>query len=228
MQLTENEESIVHSRTKALKQFYLPPAADSEDIVMQGQYIAGKIGKESVPGYREEEGVASDSRTNTFDVLKLLSRASRWQGAPFYFRSGKRLEKKETRISIQFQESVPAGKGSTPNRLDIILQGEAGMRLHLQTKMGGTVPQFRPLLLEDPLVCIGDCLPEHSLLILEAIHGKRHWFLTFEEVQTAWRLLDPLQKYLEKEEAPLALYAAGTNGPAEADEWIKKDGLEWF
>ena len=77
-----------------------------------------------LPGYTEEEGVAKDSRTNTFAALKLLSRESRWQGVPFYLHSGKRLAKKETRISLQFQEPRAVGKGSGPNRLDMILQGE--------------------------------------------------------------------------------------------------------
>ena len=142
--------------------------------------------------------------------------------------SGKKLEKKETRISIQFQEPRPVGEGSTPNRLDIILQGEAGMRMHLQTKMGGTEPAFRPLILEDPLVCVGDCLPEHSLMILEAIHGRRHWFLNFDEVKTSWRLVDPVQKYLDASDTPLHTYKEGGKGPEAANQWIEKDGKEWF
>ncbi len=160
--------------------------------------------------------------------MKLLTRISRWEGVPFYLKSGKRLDKKETRISIQFQVPHAVGKGSTPNRLDIIIQGEAGMKLYLQTKIGGTEPEFRPLIMEDPLVCFGDCLPEHALLLLETIHGKNQWFLSFNEVQTAWRLIDPLQAYIDKPDTPLAQYAAGTKGPKEADEWIKRDAVEWF
>jgi glucose-6-phosphate 1-dehydrogenase len=120
------------------------------------------------------------------------------------------------------------GKGSSPNRLDIILQGEAGMRMHLQTKMGGSEPTFRQLLLSDPLVCIGDCLPEHGLLLLEAIHGKRDWFLTFDEIRTAWRLIDPLQSHLDTKRTPLYTYNAGSNGPIEAEAWLAKDGLQWM
>jgi len=228
MKLREKDESLIESRLDALKQFYLPPASDLGDVILQGQYTAGEAEGKKVPGYCEEEGVDPNSKTNTFIALKLLSRSSSWQGVPFYLRSGKRLEQKETRISIHFNEPSKAGEGSCANCLDIILQGEAGMKLHLQTKMGGTEPQFRPLLLEDPLVCVGDCLPEHSLLLLEAIHGKQQWFLTFEGVQLAWRLLDPLQSYLDQESTPLYLYAAGSRGPAEMDEWIAKDGIQWI
>ena len=225
----QDEEGIRASRLNALDQFYLPPATDLNDIVLQGQYTAGTIGGTDVPAYKNEEGVASGSRTNTFAALKVMSRISRWQGVPFYLRSGKHIgSQKETRISIQFQEPQSIGKGATPNRLDIILQGEAGMRLHLQTKLGGTEPSFRPLILEDPLVCVGDCLPEHGLLLLEAIHGKQQWYLTFDEVRTAWRLMDPLQVHLDKPDTPLHPYVAGSKGPTEMDKWIGKDGMRWF
>ncbi|MBI3336700.1 glucose-6-phosphate dehydrogenase (NADP(+)) [Candidatus Peregrinibacteria bacterium] len=212
------EDSIQNSRLNALEQFYIPPATDLRDIVLQAQ----------CEKYREEDKVSANSRTNTFACLKLMTRISRWEGVPFYLRSGKYLNKKETRISIQFQAPNPIGSGSSCNRLDIILQGEAGMRMHLQTKLGGTEPAFRPLILEDPLVCVGDCLPEHGLLLLEAIYGKQVWYLTFDEVRAAWKLIDPLQAHFEKKKTPLSTYKKGTSGPAEADAWIAKEGIGWF
>lgn len=214
----QTEDDLRAGRKDALNQFYLPAATDLDDVVLQAQY----------QGYLQEEGVADASRTNTYACMKLRSRMSKWDGVPFYLRSGKQLEKKETRITIEFQEPRSVGEGGSANRMDIILQGEAGMRMHLQTKMGGTDPAFRPLVLEDPLVCVGDCLPEHSLMILEAIHGKQHWFLTFDEIATAWRLVDPIQKHLDSSDAPLHTYKPGSEGPAAAEQWIEKDGLEWF
>lgn len=228
MHIKDSDELLQQSRLNALDQLYLPPAGKMDEVVLQGQYTGGKVRDETVVGYREEEGVDEQSRTNTYVALKLLSRESRWQGVPFYLRSGKRLGKKETRISIQFQEPRAVGAGSAPNRLDIILQGEAGMRMHLQTKVGGTEPAFRPLVMEDPLVCTGDCLPEHALLLLEAINGKKTWYLNFEEVRTSWRLIDPLQAHLSRAETPLALYPAGSNGPEEAEAWIGREGIRWF
>ncbi|PIR54138.1 hypothetical protein COU75_02455 [Candidatus Peregrinibacteria bacterium CG10_big_fil_rev_8_21_14_0_10_42_8] len=223
-----SEDEIAAGRKDALKQFYLPPAKNLDNLVMQAQYTAGTHDDDSVVGYLEEEGVAKGSRTNTYACMKLMTRISRFEGVPFYLRSGKRLDKKETRISIVFQEPRVVGEGSSPNRLDIILQGEAGMRMHMQTKMGGTEPAFRPLVMEDPLVCVGDCLPEHSLLILEAIHGRRNWFLTFDEVQIAWRLVDPIQAHLDDSTTPLHSYKAGSKGPEMAEQWIEKDGIEWI
>lgn len=215
-------------RGNALAQFYLPPVGDLAEIVVQGQYAAGSVNGKKAIGYREEDGISKGSRTNTFVALKLLTRSASFAGVPFFLRSGKRLMKKETRITIEFQEIHPIGKGATRNRLDIILHGEAGMRLHLQTKLGGTEPAFRPLVMEDPLVCIGDCLPEHSLLLLEAMNGVQDWFLTVDEVRAAWRLISPLQAYLEKPDTPLHSYDAGTAGPVAATEWIGKEGVEWF
>ena len=155
------EDAFRESRRNALEQIYLPPATDISNLLLQGQYGAGVIGGQAVAGYKQEEGIPATSTTNTFICLKLMTRISKWEGVPFYLRTGKRLRKKETRISIEFQVPHSVGKGATPNRLDIILQGEAGMRMHLQTKIGGTLPEFRPLIMEDPLVCVGDCLPEH-------------------------------------------------------------------
>lgn len=218
MRVHEGDDGFRIHRANALEQFYLPPAHHLDDIILQGQYSEGEgsTGKKII-GYRSEQGVAEDSRTNTFIAMKLRTRISRFDGVPFTLRTGKRLGKKETRISIEFQEPHPVGMGSSPNRLDIILQGEAGMRLSLQTKLGGAAPAFRPLVLTDPLVCVGDCLPEHAQLLLEAIHGQKMWFLTFDEVRLAWQLIDPLQSHLDDPRTQLHLYAAGSEGPGKME-----------
>jgi len=223
MQLGPRDQ-LPRARLDALKNIYMPPAADISEIILQGQYERSS----DHPAYTDEEGVASDSRTPTYSALKLMTRVPRWQGTPFYLRSGKRLKAKETKIAFEFQNPYATAYSTAPNRVEIILQGEAGMRIHLQTKMGGSEPAFRPLLLEDPLVCVGDCLDEHGLLLLEAVNGKRDWFLSFEEALTAWKLIDPLQSYIEKPETPLAPYKGGTEGPKEVEEWIKKEGYEWI
>ncbi len=227
MDLSEADRLFAEHRLQAMEQFYLPPAENLNDIVFQGQYGPGMINGEMEIGYREEEGIVSTSRTNTFIAMKLMSKNKDWEGVPFYLRSGKRLQKRETRISIQFNDSHPAGKDAAPNRLDIILQGEAGMKIYLQTKLGGTEPRFRPLLLTDPLEVMGDVLPEHGLLILEALHGKKQWFITFQEVSAAWRLMDPLQAHLDQPSTPLVIYPAGVDNPQEASEWIARHGAQW-
>ncbi len=227
MDLSEEDKMFGEHRLQAIRQFHLPPGKNLNDMILQGQYGAGMVNGEMEVGYREEEGIISTSRTNTFIAMKLMSKNKDWAGVPFFLKAGKRLQKRETRICIQFNDSHPAGKNAAPNRLDIILQGEAGMKVYLQTKVGGTEPKFRPLVLSDPLEVIGDVLPEHGLLILEALHGKKQWFMTFEEVAAAWKLMDPLQAHLDTESTPLTIYPAGVSNPREADEWIARHGAQW-
>jgi glucose-6-phosphate 1-dehydrogenase len=229
MRLTADTGALKSVRLDAMRKLYIPPAADLKDTVLQGQYGAGSIGGKPVIAYRDEEGVQRDSRTSTFALLKLMSRSSRWEGVPIFLRSGKRLSEKQTKISIEFHESPTLiGKGESRNRLEIILQGEAGMKLHLQTKLGGSEPKFRPLLMEDPLVCMGDCMVEHSLLLLEAINGNQQWFLDPEEVRQCWMLIDPLQQHLDHAETPLHPYPSGSQGPAAADTFMECHGHRWF
>ncbi len=218
------EASIAAHRLEALGQLCLPPVRDLGGVVMQAQYGAGD-GKVS---YLQEADVAKGSRANTFAALALRSKSERWQDVPFFLISGKRLDRRETRVSIQFEAIPGAIPGNAPNRLDVILQGEAGLKLTLQTKLGGSDPAFRPLVMADPLVCVGDCLPEHGLLLLEAIHGIKRWFLSFEEVAASWHLIDPLQAHLDQPSTPLPIYAAGSRGPKEAEAWIKTHGQTWI
>lgn len=229
MRLVSDTHDLKATRLDAIRKFYLPPATNLSDIVLQGQYGSGIIHGETVGGYRDEAGIDKASRTPTFVAVRLMSRSSRWEGVPFFLRSGKRLKQKETRIAIEFQESSTLiGKGALRNRLDIILQGEAGMKLYLQTKLGGSEPEFRPLVMEDPLVCMGDCLVEHSLLLLEAINGNRQWFLGPEEVRACWHLIDPLQVHLDNPTTPLYPYVAGSLGPKESEAFIERFGYKWL
>ncbi len=202
----------------ALQKAYLPPVADMDSLVLQGQY----------KGYTDENNVDDDSTTNTYACMKLMSRMANWEGVPFYLRSGKSLSKKETRISLRFFEKEHcSSKGCTFNHLDIILQGEAGMNINLLTRISGTEDQYRPLVLSDPLESTGDALPEHAVLLAEAISYKQDWFLNFEDVATSWRLLDPVQDHLDKVDTPLHMYQPGTNGPVEADRWLENHGDQW-
>ena len=229
MRLCNDTKEMKAARLDAIRQLYLPPAKDLSEVVMQAQYGPGEIAGKKLLAYLDEDGVAKSSRTPTFVAMRLLSRSPSLDGVPVFLHSGKRLKTKETRIAIEFQESsVLAGKNGYSNRLDIILQGEAGMKLYLQTKLGGSEPKFRPLVMEDPLVCMGDCLVEHSLLLLEAIAGNQQWFLDPEEVRACWRITDPLQKYLDSKKTPLFTYESGSSGPKEADAFIGKFGERWL
>ncbi|MEQ1849619.1 MAG: glucose-6-phosphate dehydrogenase [Candidatus Peribacteraceae bacterium] len=228
MRLVGDASDIRAARLDAMQKFFLPHSSHLSDIVLQGQYAKGSINGKDVPGYTEEKDVDPASRTATFIAMRLQTRAPHFDGVPFFLRSGKRLKEKRTRIAIEFHDSPPlVGKNEAKNRLEIILQGEAGMKLTLMTKLGGSDPKFRPLILEDPLVCIGDCLAEHGLLLLEAINGNQTWFLSPDEVRASWRLIDPVQAYLDEPATELHQYEAGSAGIAPANAFIEQFGHSW-
>ena len=101
------------------------------------------------------------------------------------------------------------------------------MRIELLTRLSGTENEYRPLILDDPLESIGDYMPDHAVLLFEAIAGNQTWFLTFKDVANAWNIIDPLQAHLDKPGTPLYEYDAGSKGPKEAESWIEKLGDVW-
>ena len=219
-----NDTEIPINRLRALRSI---SCKNPSSHVFQAQYSAGKIRAANVPAYVDEPGVKAGSRTPTYVAARFESTEKKWCGVPFYVRSGKRLATKETKVVFSFRSGCLSNI-SERNYLEVILQGEAGLKLHLQTKLGGSEPKFRPLILEDPLVCMGDCLIEHSLLFLEAIQGNKRWFLSPEEVETCWSIIDPLQNVLDTPTTPLHFYSSGSIGPKEVDAFIAQDASKWF
>ncbi len=187
--------------------------------------------------YRTEEGVAPDSQTPTYAALCLLVDNWRWQGVPFYLRSGKRLAAKSTEITIQFK-SVPhlmfpqlPGERITPNRLSLCLQPDEGIHLRFGAKEPGASMRTRPVDLEfhyaDDLG-VG-VLPEaYERLLLDALQGDASLFARADEIELAWGLIDPILAGWERDDAePLAFYEPGSWGPAEADDLLSRDGRVW-
>ncbi len=186
-------------------------------------------------GYREEEGVAPDSRTPTYAVLKLYVDNWRWQGVPFYLRSGKRLARKVTQVSLHFKEVphllFPDQPDLTPNRLALCIQPDEGMHLRFQTKRPGGGMLSTPV---DMSFHYSDrfghrVLPDaYERLLLDAILGDASLFSRADEIELAWALLDPILKERETDpDPPLAFYQPGSWGPAEADALLRKEGRAW-
>lgn len=187
-------------------------------------------------GYREEPDVAPDSRTPTFIALKTYIDNWRWQGVPFYLRSGKRLALKTTEITLQFKR-VPhllfaETEGLNPNRLSLCIQPNEGMHLYFETKVPGAGMQTSPV---DMDFHYDDRFGEHILpdayerLLLDAIHGDASLFARSDEITRAWELVDSLLEEWEHHHAPpLILYEPGSWGPAEADALMARDGRAWL
>lgn len=223
--VTFEASAIRYEKIKVLKAIAPPPP----ERVIFGQYTGGKIGEKEVPGYREEEGVAPDSRTETYVALKLKIDNWRWQGVPFYIRTGKRLAKKLTRIVIVFRRPPicifqPFGRCEAhPNILSITIQPDEGFDLFFDVKKVG-----QPVRLDTQRLrfryreAFGELPDAYEALLLDILEGDQTLFVHTEEVEESWRIYDPLIKT----PPPIHPYKAGTWGPEGVS--IFEDGGGWI
>jgi len=186
-------------------------------------------------GYRGEEGVNPDSRTPTYAALKLQIDNWRWQGVPFYLRSGKCLKEKLSQVTIEFKEPphllFPNAKESmTPNMLVLYLQPDEGIHLRFEAKVPDTVAKMRSVDMEFHYAdSFGKtAIPEsYERLLLDALNGDPSLFTRADEVETAWALIDPIIQAWESQNKPPAFYEPGSWGSKEADELLAKDNRKW-
>ena len=220
-------DAIRREKVKALEQ--VRPIAP-EDVVF-AQYARGTLDGEDVPGYRDEPGVPRDSRTETFAAIRLDVDSWRWQGVPFYVRTGKRLPERLTEVVVKFRRPPvwlfhPMGGAEVHrNALRLVIQPKEGFELYFHLKAPG-----KPLRLDRiPLdVYYQERYPElpeaYQTLLVDVLEGDQTLFVHADEVEAAWRLFTPV---LESR-PPIAEYAAGSWGPAEADELIARpQGETW-
>lgn len=204
---------------------------------VRGQYSAGQINGRQVRAYREEKGVALDSQTATFAALKLYIDNWRWQGVPFYLRSGKSLAAKETEILIEFKCAphlmfpLPAGEALNANILALCIQPDEGMHLQFETKVPGAGMAMRSVDMEFHYQSeFGtDALPSaYERLLLDALQGDASLFARSDEIELAWSLIDPIIAGWESDAAPkLAFYEPGSWGPEVAHLFMQRDGRAW-
>jgi glucose-6-phosphate 1-dehydrogenase len=186
-------------------------------------------------GYREEEGVEPQSTTATYGAVRLQIDNWRWQGVPFYLRSGKRLKEKLTQITIEFKEPphllFPTKDGRlTPNMLILYLQPDEGVHWRFEAKVPDTVAEMRSVDMEFHYAdSFGKtAIPEaYERLLVDALIGDASLFTRADEVETAWGLIDPILQVWESEKQPLAFYDPDSWGPSEADELLARDGRKW-
>ena len=188
-------------------------------------------------GYSETEGVAPDSRTPTFAALKLYVDNWRWQGVPFYLRSGKYLAKKESEISIEFKRpphmmfDLPTNYDFTPNILSLCIQPDEGMHLKFEIKVPDSVQESRSVDMDFHYrdAFNETALPEaYERLLLDALKGDASLFARSDGIELAWKLIDPvIQGDSSLEANKLADYAPGSLGPAGADALLTRNGRVW-
>lgn len=205
------------------------PLIRPENIVF-GQYEKGTINGKKVQGYREETGVADDSSTETYVAMKVEIDNWRWQGVPFYIRTGKRLSHRVTQIIITFRhEPVCIFRPSsscqiTSNRLVISLQPDEGFHLYFDVKKPGEPLWLKTESLHFHYKDAFGPLPEaYQALIQDILQGDQTLFVRADEVEASWKLFTPLLE----QNFPAHSYAAGTMGPGEADQLLIRDGKKW-
>ena len=202
--------------------------------VIRGQYMASHVRGEAMKGYRSEEGVPEDSRTETFVAMKLYIDNWRWGGVPFYIRTGKRLPTKVSEIVVHFKPSphklFSDHEGGTVegNRLVIRIQPDEGILLKFGMKVQGAGFKVQDANLDFHYKDLSDSyIPEaYQRLLLDCMQGDSTLYTRGDAVEAAWRFVDPVLKAWEEDESiPLHGYPCGTWGPEIADQMI--DGKEY-
>lgn len=208
-----------------------------ESMSARGQYSSGWIEGTQVLGYRDEKNVHPKSNTETYAALKLYVDNWRWQGVPFYLRTGKRLFKTASMITIQFKEvphNIFDAEGlATPkkNRLVISIQPDMSIRFQLQSKEAGLEMNLNTVdVVFDYFGNKKSETPEaYETLLLDAITGDQTLFMRADQVEAAWELVMPILDYWKKNTvSDFPNYSADSWGPENAEALIAKDGFHWF
>ena len=208
-----------------------------QEYAARGQYADGWMQGEKVAGYRKEKGVAADSSTETFAAVKFFIDNWRWQGVPFYVRTGKRMNETISVITIQFRPvphhsfPVETTENWQPNRLILNIQPHMGIRLRFQAKQPGLKMLLNPV---DMLFNYSDAYsggtPEaYETLLLDVFQGDATLFMRSDQVEAAWAILMPVINAWEANSSPnFPNYDAGMQGPEDAEALIAKDGHNWI
>ena len=227
-------DAVRDEKLKVLRALRPIGTNDAEAKTVRAQYRAGSIQGAAVPGYLAEEGVSSQSTTETFVAVKAEIENWRWSGVPFYLRTGKRLEQQLSEIIIQFKP-VPhfifnrRSARTPPNRLIIQLQPEESIRLLLHVKEPGRGMTLQPVYLD---LSYAEAFTARShdayeRLLMDVIRGDQTLFMRRDEVETAWTWTGSILDAWRENENPLGTYAAGTWGPSRAVTLIERDGHTW-
>ncbi len=237
--LTAMEEPVSFSardlrseKEKVLSAVRLPK--DLAKSTARGQYAPGWQGGEHVVGYLDEEGIAKNSKTETYAAVTLEIDTRRWAGVPFYLRTGKRLGKRVTEIAVVFKRAphLPFTDTATEelgqNAIVVRVQPDEGITMRFGSKVPGTAMEVRDVTMD---FGYGNAFTESSpeayeRLILDVLLGDPPLFPRHEEVELSWNILDPVEAFWAKQKRPES-YASGGWGPAGAEAMMQRDGRTW-
>ena len=229
-------DSIRNEKTKVLQATHIADINNLERSAIRGQYSEGWMKGKPVKGYRQEDGVNPESTTPTFVGLKLMVDNWRWKGVPFYLRTGKRMPKKVSEISIHFRE-VPllifqsAAQQATPNILSMRIQPNEGISLRFEAKTPGPDLRTRTVNMDFSYgssfgMATADA---YHRLLLDCMLGDQTLFTRADEVEAAWNIVMPIINAWESPSDPKLIpqYEAGTWQPTEAEFLIERDSRRW-
>lgn len=210
-----------------------------EDVArrtVRGQYGPGEINVHAVPGYRQEHGMREKSSTETYAALEFYIDNWRWAGVPFFMRTGKRLARRMTEISVHFKRTPQALFARTPdeeidpNVITLGIQPDEGITVKFGAKKPAAQMQMAPVQAEFCYqTAFGAATPEaYTTLLLDAMRGDATLFTRGDEVEAEWRIITPIEEAWAQLPPPsFPNYAAGSSGPAEADALIAGDHRRW-
>jgi glucose-6-phosphate 1-dehydrogenase len=229
-------DSIRQEKVKVVQATRLADTENLDFSAIRGQYKAGWMNGQPVPAYREEDGASPTSIAPTHVSLKLYVDNWRWQGVPFYLRTGKRMPKKVSEIAIQFKE-VPflmfqsAAKQANPNVLAMRIQPNEGISMRFEVKTPGSSLRTRSVDMDFRYdTAFGKSNTDaYSRLLIDAMLGDQTLFTRGDEVEASWRVLTPILEVWDAPAQPevVHLYEAGTWHPAAAEQLLARDGRRW-
>lgn len=203
---------------------------DLRHNLVLGQYTESEVRGQFLPSYRDEPGVADDSRTETYVALKMFINNWRWNGVPFYVRSGKRLPTRVTEVVIHFKKTPhPVFAQDAPeNKLIIRIQPDEGILMNFGLKEPGAGFKAKGVSMDFHYHSLAEIkmLTAYERLLLDALNGDATLFARSDAVDACWRFVQPILDF-KQDPAALYGYACGTWGPKEADDLLAKDQRQW-
>jgi glucose-6-phosphate 1-dehydrogenase len=229
-------DSIHDEKVKVLKSIAPIVGHRSATETVRAQYTRGIVDGAEAPGYREEEGVARDSGTETFAALRVQLESWRWSGVPFLLRTGKRLSRRTTEISIHFKrpplllfaDREPAG--TPPNILTFRIQPQEGITMGFNSKIPGPTTSMRTVNMDFSYgSAFGEELPDaYERLLLDAMIGDSTLYMREDEVDAAWGFItEILAGWEASAERGIGFYRAGSSGPDSAAELLGSPERRW-
>ena len=227
-------DDVRDEKLKVLRSLRKMDPTDIKRDTVRGQYTAGASEGAAVKGYKEEDNVPTDSRTETFVALRAQINNARWANVPFFLRTGKRMQKRQSEIIIEFADQPFSIFGTTanhqPNRLIISLQPEESIQLGMMVKEPGTGMTLHPVKLGLDLQQSSDKrrAEAYERLLMDVIKGRLTHFMRRDELEAAWMWVEPILDAWNAQDDKPKEYSAGSWGPAASSALMAREDLSWF